>query len=72
MGLRKRGSCDQGPKATAFQILGSKWHLLELWPRKDHVYLFCNFADTRILPVIEKKALSNYLQVVYLFCKEYV
>lgn len=76
MGKRKGGACDQGPKAMAFWIPGSRWHWLLLWPRKEEVHLFYSFSDVRITPANEKKALSFYLQVVYYsvrnMCKYFV
>lgn len=39
MGERKGGARDQGPKATAFWNPGSKWHLLQLWPKREQVHL---------------------------------
>lgn len=47
-----------------------------MWPKEKKVNWFYSFADIRILPANEKKALSFDLQVVYYsvknMCKYFV
>lgn len=53
-----------GSRGHSLWIPESKWHMRLLWS-KEGVHLFCSFADVKILPASEKKALSFYLPVVY-------